>query len=292
VVGFIEYHTESSKAKDIDPSNDCLKYIADRFELNIEQRYWLAFLFGTCYSATTVYYMYNEFPDYENVDVNRLQRWWDSNKSKTIFQTDRLRVKTQNKFVETFVSYKNLLNGMSQNVYFQSLKQPHRQLTYENCYTTLSNIRNFGRFSMFIYLEMVNVLTNYDLEPTHLDLKNAESCRNGLVYHLGKNEFDTHGTKKKLGKKVINYLQYQFRQLHEQIKELDIKHTNIWNIETTLCAFKKYHKGKRYVGYYIDRQKKEIEKMQSQVTDGVDWSVLWQFREETYDKKWLKELSL
>ena len=32
--------------------------------------------------------------------------------------------------------------------------------------------------------------------------------------------------------------------------------------------------------------------MQSQVTDGVDWSVLWQFREETYDKKWLKELSL
>ena len=42
---YIDYHIESSKAKDIDPSNDCLKYLCDRFELNIEQRFWLAFLF-------------------------------------------------------------------------------------------------------------------------------------------------------------------------------------------------------------------------------------------------------
>jgi hypothetical protein len=290
VVGFLEYHIESSKAKDIDPSNDCLRYVCDRFELNIEQRYWLAFLFGTCYSATTVYYIYNEFPDYENVDVSRLQRWWDENKHKTIFQTDRLRVKSQNKFVETFVSYRNLLNGLSQKDYFNSLKQPTRQLTYNNCYSNLSGIRNFGRFTMFIYLEMVNVLTNYDLEPTYLDLKNAESCRNGLVYHLGKDELDTHGKKKKLSQNAIKYLQYEFSKLHNEVKGLDIEHKNIWNIETTLCAYKKYHKGKRYVGYYIDRQKKEIDKMEDRVDNGVDWSVLWQFREETYDKQWLGEL--
>jgi len=30
--------------------------------------------------------------------------------------------------------------------------------------------------------------------------------------------------------------------------------------------------------------------MQHNVSDGVDWSVLWQFRNETYNKKWLKEL--
>ena len=83
---YIDYHIKSSEAKDIDPSNDCLRYVADRFELNIEQRYWLAFLFGTCYSATMVYYVYNEFPDYENVNVDRLQRWWDANKNKTLFQ--------------------------------------------------------------------------------------------------------------------------------------------------------------------------------------------------------------
>lgn len=288
MVDYINYHIRSSEAKDIDPSNDCLRYISDRFELNIEQRYWLAFLFGTCYSATTVYYIYNEFPDFENVDVERLKRWWNENKQNTLFQTDRLRVKTQNKFVETFESYKNLIGDTTQENYFLSLKQPTPQMTYDNCYEDLIGIKNFGRFTMFIYLEMINVLTGYDLEPTHLDLKNAESCRNGLVYHLGHNELDTHGTKKRLTPKQINYLQYHFKQLKEQIGTLDIQHTNIWNIETTLCAFKKYNKGKRYVGYYIDRQKSEILKMQQAVSTGVDWDVLWDFRNETYEKRWLK----
>ena len=44
------------------------------------------------------------------------------------------------------------------------------------------------------------------------------------------------------------------------------------------------------MGYYIDRQRKEIEKMQDLVSDGVNWNVLWDFRNETYDKQWLKEL--
>lgn len=29
--------------------------------------------------------------------------------------------------------------------------------------------------------------------------------------------------------------------------------------------------------------------MQYLVDNGVDWSVLWDFRQETYDKKWLTE---
>jgi hypothetical protein len=289
MVDYITYHIQSSEAKDIDPSNDALRYVADRFELNIEQRYWLAFLFGTCYSATNVYYIYNEFPDYENVDVNRLRRWWDSHKHQTLFQTDRLRVKTQDKFVETFESYRNLMNGRTQADYFSSLKQPTRQNTYDNCFQDLSQIRNFGRFTMFIYLEMVNVLTGYDFEPTILDLKNAESCRNGLVYYLNRPELDTHGKKKTISKRAIQYLQYEFSELKNLIQSSDVEHKNIWNIETTLCAYKKYRLGKRYVGYYIERMRKEIEKMETLVPYGVDWSVLWQFRKETYDKKWLTE---
>ena len=62
---YTQYHNESLKAKDIDPSVTCLRYLAERYELNLEQRYWIAFLYGTCYSATTTFYMYNEFPDYE-----------------------------------------------------------------------------------------------------------------------------------------------------------------------------------------------------------------------------------
>ena len=75
----------------------------------------------------------------------------------------------------------------------------------------------------------------------------------------------------------------------KNVNKYDIQHKNIWNVETTLCAYKKYKLGKRYIGYYIERQKKEILKIQDLVKTGVDWSVLWDFRNENYEKKWLTE---
>jgi hypothetical protein len=72
---------------------------------------------------------------------------------------------------------------------------------------------------------------------------------------------------------------------------MPIEHTNIWNIETTLCAYKKWRMNKRYVGYYIDRSGLEIEQMSQAIRDGVDWTPLWEFRKETYNHNLLKELN-
>jgi hypothetical protein len=41
---YINYHNLMYNMGDIDPSYPMLRYVCDRFELNIEQRYWLAFL--------------------------------------------------------------------------------------------------------------------------------------------------------------------------------------------------------------------------------------------------------
>ena len=81
---YFDYHLRMMAVGDIDPQNLALRYICNRFELNLEQRYWLAFLFGCTYCAPTVYYIYNEFPDFENVDVDRLERWWQENKKKCL----------------------------------------------------------------------------------------------------------------------------------------------------------------------------------------------------------------
>lgn len=131
LIDYLNYHRDSSIARDIDPANDALKYISDRFELNLQQRYWLAWIYSMTYSPVTTYYIYNEFPDYENVDVPRLQRWWDKNRNNLIFQTDRLRVKSNNQFVSAFTSYRDIVGG-SQSTYFRSLVQPSPDITYEN----------------------------------------------------------------------------------------------------------------------------------------------------------------
>jgi len=289
LIDYLNYHRDSSIARDIDPANDALKYISDRFELNLQQRYWLAWIYSMTYSPVTTYYIYNEFPDYENVDVPRLQRWWDKNRNNLIFQTDRLRVKSNNQFVSAFTSYRDIVGG-SQSTYFRSLVQPSPDITYENVMKHTGKFYTFGRFTQFIYLEMLNVLTGLPLEPTTLKLKDAESCRNGLVYAYELDEYDTHRKDKKLTPTQLNYLQGLFLEVKDKVQELGVPHSNIWNIETTLCAFKKHRLGKRYVGYYIERNRLELEKMSGSVTEGINWSPLWDFRKETYDKKWLNEL--
>mgnify|MGYP003681836808 FL=1 len=60
-----------------------------------------------------------------------------------------------------------------------------------------------------------------------------------------------------------------------------------------MCAFKKYKKNnKRWVGYYIERQKKDIVKMQNAVNRGVNWNVLWDYRKEYFPHKMLSEKAI
>lgn len=270
---YTEYHNLSMAAGDVDPSVACLEYIANRFELNMSQRYWLAFLYGTNYCATTTFLMYNEFPDFEGVNLNRLSKWWAARKSHLIFQTDRLRIKTGNQFIPTFVSYRNLTRGDAEGYFSKSGN-------WQGCYDKITQIKNFGRFSAFNYLDVLNRITDTKWSPTYLNMIEAESCRNGLCYAIGKDEW----VEKKLNKTMAQTLHNEFLRI------LKTHRGNIYQIETTLCAYKKYRWGKRYVGFYIDRMRKEIEKMEANFPDGIAWETLWQFRKETYQKKYLLEL--
>lgn len=287
-----KYHIKMISIGDNDPSYPALNYIASRFELNEEQRYWLAFLYQSCYCATTAYYIYNEFPDYENVDVRRLQWWWENNKQKLLFQTDRQKVKSFNKFIPMFESYRKLI-GNSQKKFFESLQGNMPEKTYDNLYNWCGKIYYIGRFSLFNFLESIHVLTGLKMKPTGLYLQEAKSCRNGLCYAVGYDKWVTH----KKEKDKLNEWQYKFlyASLSKLVKELNEENPklfiNYWNVETSLCSYKKMYWKTRYLGYYIDRLMVEIRKMEKLVTDGVDWSVLWDFRKEFFDRRYLGEFN-
>lgn len=270
-VDYIQYHLKSAELKDIDPANDCLVYISDRFELNMEQRYWLAFLYSTCYCSATVYYIYNEFPDFEYVDVPRLQRWWNHNKSKCLFQTDRLRIKSSNLFVPSFESYKKFIGGMTQQQKFNQITNSClKQYAWQVAEKQVTSIANIGRFTSFIYLEMLSVLTDFKVQPKTIDWNHAEACKEGLLYALGYNH---------LNNQLLDEFLWRYQK---QLINSGCKASSVFNIETTLCAYKKYIEGKRYVGYYIDRQLKEIDSMSNAVRSGVNWKPLYDFRLSNY----------
>ncbi len=293
MISYKDYHAQSIEIGDVDPSYAMLRYVCERFELNTEQRFWLAFLYATCYCGATVFYIYNEFPDFENVDEGRLELWWKENRTKLYFQTDKRWIRSRNQWCDVFRSYKKKVGGLTQEQFFNTFRSPLKGTaglhhTYEIAWENTKDLYQFGRFALFLYLEAVHVVTGFPMKPRSMDLEDAESCRNGLTCAIERPDLNTHATGRLLKKSEQSYLQQRFEELVSEMEAADVRN-NVWNIETTLCAYKKYHLGKRHVGYYLDRQHDEIYKMKEAVTAGVDWNVLWQYRSETYAHQYLKE---
>lgn len=302
IADYIRYHVDSSRALDIDPQVEAIRYLCDRYELNEEQRLWLCFLFSTNYCVPTTYFMYNEFPDYQTVDVPRLERWWTANRDKLIFQTDRAWVRSRNQFVGVFESYRQHIRQWSGGSDLQA-EALHNLLaegqTPTERYALLLDrfdVAQFGRFTMFLYSELLYNIGGIPI-GVQFDIREAESSRNGLVFALGlENEAYTGRTGKTLPEDTIAVLNSGLRYIVSRIQELPInpRHKTLWSVETTLCAYKKHVlRGSRWVGYYIERMRREIVKLQSstgkRAGGGVSWLPLWQFRAETYDKRFLNE---
>jgi hypothetical protein len=288
---YMGYHAESQRVGDIDPAHGMLEYLCNRFELNIEQRYWLAFVYALTYSGPSTFYVYNEFPDFENLDEGRLERWWiDRGRQEIICQTDRRWVRSLNLFVPAVVSYRQWMTEMTQEAHFDScigaLKTPEDR--YDRLYHLAKDaLHSFGQFALFLYLEALHTITPLELEPTTLNLNTATSCRNGLCYAYGMDKYLTEAGKP-TPTGAHKDIAWAWWDLRRRLTSLPQRST-LWATETMLCAYKKYHRGKRYIGYYLDRQAVEIAKMEQSCPRGVAWEVLWQFRDETYLKEFRAE---
>lgn len=293
---FKQYYKLMMYSGDCDPSYPAMNYVADRLELNPSQRYWLAFLYGTNYCLPTTWYIFNEFPDMENIDINRIERWWKINKSRLVFQKDRAKVKNFDDFVKCYESYHSLVGNDQEKAFSQFFNNKSPEERYRDIYKfTISRrehglqhgIYTFGRFTLFIYLEALNEITDLKVLPDKLDFKDGSSKepKEGLCYACGL-ELDTE---------YYNILNQQLLQAkYELQKENSEINVNIFNIETVLCAYGKLFRGTnkgRYLGYYIDRMQEDILQMEKNVPEGVDWDLLWQFRKEYFDHSLLGELN-
>lgn len=281
------YHIAMQNCGDIDPSYPALEYIADRFELNLEQRYWLAFLYQSTYCTPSVFYIWNEFPDYNLVNSQRLSKWWNCCKQNVYFQKDRAKVKNFDMLVPMFESYRNIV-GENQNDFFtEQIHGLNPKEAYKKLYSVCGKVFYIGRFALFLWLENIHRLTKLNIHPTDLDLPNASTCRDGLLIALKR--FELVG--KNLTKQQYNELNHELDKIVEELSSEYNLPCDYWKVETSLCAYRKLYKNPptRYLGYYIDRMQFEIQWQEERVPHGVDWEVLWQFREEFFDWNFLGE---
>jgi len=284
---FINWYRWSLSIKDCDPAIFMTNYLFDRFEHNREQKLWIAWIYGTTYYFPTTWVIWNEFPDMELVGVERLREWNNKNYKRLRYQTDTKWNKGH--LPAQFESYKNWVGNITQEEAFNELIAPGSpKLSFRILWDEVkNNFHKFGRYSTWFYLQTLKQCCDLPIEPDSLMLEEyagSRSHRNGLCLALGKPEW----VDKKLSVTELAYLDVQASLILEEVKK-DYPDTDYFDMETTLCSFKKLFRVKhgRYLGYYLDRQAEEIAQCESDGWDGIDWKPMWDAREETLNKKLL-----
>lgn len=292
---FLKYFYWSLKFYDADPAMFLINYVNERMELNKEQRFWFAWLYGNTYQLATAWVIANEFPDFENVDQERLE-WWNSNNyARLRYQNDQ---KWQKGYLpKMFASYREnvLSKGSTQEEFFNSIckyKDPFDNFDALYKYV-IKNFYKFGRYSAWFYLQTLKETCDLNIEPRDLLLKdnNTHTQRDGLCYACAKDEWVGDKSLRKDNDKIKFLNEFSYKILDLMRENHPDVNVDMFLLETTLCAFKKTFREKRgrYLGYYLDRQYEDIKKVEEDGWDGIDWDLLWQGRKEILDKRTLRE---
>jgi len=283
---FKKYYEWSLKTYDCDSSLFLMNYIFTRLELNIEQRYWMTWLYGNTYNIATAWVIANEFPDFENVDLERLTKWNNENYKRLRYQNDQKWQKGH--LPKMFESYRGEIykNSKSQEQFFKKICCSEDGVeNFNNLYKYVDkNFFKFGRYSAWFYLQTLKETCDLNLEPPNLLLEhnNTHTQRDGLLYAVGMDELVGN----KQSYKDLELITFLNSIAEEIIITTNKEHPNLradyFNLETTLCAFKKtFRKSRgRYLGYYLDRQYEDISRVESDGWNGIDWELLWDGRNE------------
>ena len=285
---FEEFYMNLQNAHDIDPNIWMSQYLVERTEMNKDQVIWFCFLQAITYHLPTAFLLFNEYPDSHLVDIDRLADWWTwDTQQRCPYQTDKLK---QRKYLaESVASYQRVI-GMSDSDYFDSLLagdgSHNFNVLWEEFYKPIAH---FGRFSTWNFAQNLKQIAGYDIEPSRLFLgdPNATSITHGMCHVIGwEDKTYKHRWKTPEGKKrktVHSFSIAEKAQMETIAQEITLSiDADPFDLETVLCAFKKIFRQKdsRYIGYYLDRQAQDINKIRENDWTGVPWYLLDQARAE------------
>lgn len=283
---FLDWFLWAIKYGDCDPSIWLINYLFNRMEFNKEQKFWFAWIYANTYNLPTAWVIWNEFPDFENCEVERIKKWQDKYYKNIKYQVDCKWNK--GRLDEMFISYKKIVNRIQEKFFEKILNGKDAFENYKILYDyVVKNFHKFGRYITWFYLQTLKQNCGLNLEPNSLLFfdRGSESHRNGMFYALGMDEY-TEKSYKDLDKKTFDYLESEAKDILNKSKKI-YPDLSFFEMETVLCSFKKVFRERqfRWKGYYLARQLKDIQDLEKLNWNGIDWNLLYEARKEVLHRK-------
>ena len=239
-------------------------WLSKHYGMSIEDKLWIAFINGCSQNIVTSSLIYEQFPCIKNINIFKLEAWWNKNHGKfkagSGWDSDRKYFKIGNNgFVNCVDTYRKIVNnfGSQENLFNSLNKTINKGFNFERTWGFVrKNIPTFGRLSTFSYLEYLRIQgVNLDCNNLFLeDINGSRSHRNGLCKVLGRDDLDWWKQDLKYELKTISWLKKEATQLFKEAKDR-IKHEDVslFTLESTLCCYKSWHRpNRRYPNVYMD----------------------------------------
>jgi len=272
---FIEYH----KNGDGECNNVVLLAWANQNGLTLQDRYDLAVLFSITYCVESALILFKEQRENGALTEGQLK----DIKPRILFQSDRKYMRMKDNFERCYIDYARHHKDVT-SLLKSSLRRDKIDLRKAIPY--VSRWVMYGRFSAFLFLETFVRLTGAEVENATIEWKNGDTATSGLLNLFGYDQyadaFDATGKlpfKSSDMDRMLAVLQAEARQA----KTSD----NVTELETSLCAYRKFYKGSRYNGYYLDRMLEEIVQMQKEYPKISE--ELFEIRRRSFKSEYLGE---
>lgn len=288
---FIRWWVHQLRTYDCDPSIYVMKYIIDRMELNLEQRYWFCWIYANTYQVPTAWVIFNEFPDFENVPWERIDKFSRENASRLPYQKDQKWLRGC--LGEIFLSYQANVRpyGTQQALWRHVCSHESPVVNFNNAWQlVLRHFHKFGRYTGWFYLQALKEICGLPLQPVSLmlDFDSSATHRAGLCLALGRDAEALKGTK--FSRETTTLLDIEAQSILARVEHIfdaagHLKlpvEPDMFSMETALCSFKKLFRREqgRYLGYYLDRMAEDINKTAHHGWPGINWDLLWSARDE------------
>lgn len=273
---FVEYHIHG----DGECNNVVLKAWANKHNLSLQEKYELAYFFAVTYCVESALVLFeNRSELFQDINI-----WAEKNKRKLVFQSDRKYIRMKDSFQRCLRCFESIrsVDAFLQNVTSGGTIVLSKAIPY------VSSWEMFGRFSAFLFLETFAELSGVPAKNATIEWKKGNTATSGLLNVFGLDEaanaFD------RTGRLFVREADMD-RMLAELVSQIEIKGgvSNVTEIETSLCAYRKFYKGSRYNGYYLDRMLEEIISMQGEFPEIS--KELFGIRANCFPVKWLGEAS-
>ena len=274
---FAEYH----KNGDGECNGVVLAAWAKNHGLNDQEKYELAYLFSITYCVESAIVLFTD-PAEKKANI---ESWAKERKPQIVFQSDRKYIRMKNSFERCLSQFYRKINDVNQ---FRAKVCEAGTLILDKAIRYVESWEMFGRFSAFLFLETFVRITGEKAENAKtIDWLNGNTATSGLmnVYGLDENaaDFDKTG---RIPEKLLSQMDSMFFNIKNLIAKQGGNPATT-ELETSLCAYRKFYKASRYNGYYLDRMLEEILKLRIYFPDVSD--ELLRIRSACFNPKYLGE---